>query len=383
MTANILSNGAEVTSAKAGTYPRPAALARLIAYYLPQFHPIPENDEWWGPGFTEWTNVVKANPMFRGHYQPRLPADLGYYDLRVPEVRAAQAELARSAGIEGFCYYHYWFAGRRLLERPFNEVLQRGEPDFPFCLCWANESWSGVWHGAPDRILMEQNYPGAADEKAHFNYLLQAFADERHITVDGKPLFLIYQPHKIPEPRRVTDHWRRLAQEAGLKGLFLVGVSNNTWDPQADGFDGATLRSLNNAVTHLGWFPPKLVRIKRRLLGQPLRIYDYAEAANHFCMAEGKKEDVFPCMTSNWDNTPRCGRQGTVLLDATPERFGHHARMLIEQVQHKPAEKRVVFIRAWNEWAEGNYLEPDMKYGHGLLHALKEAVTRPLTVSTA
>ena len=142
--------------------------ARLIAFYLPQFHPIPENDQWWGRGFTEWTNVGKARPLFRGHYQPRLPADLGYYDLRVPEVREAQAELARNAGIEGFCYYHYWFGGKRLLERPFTEVINSGKPRFPFCLCWANQTWSGVWHGAPERVLIEQTYPGREDCVKHF-----------------------------------------------------------------------------------------------------------------------------------------------------------------------------------------------------------------------
>ena len=171
--------------------------ARLIAFYLPQFHPIPENDEWWGKGFTEWTNVAKARPLFRGHHQPLVPADLGFYDLRVPETREAQASLAREYGIEAFCYYHYWFAGKRILERPFDEVLASGQPDFPFCLCWANQSWTGVWHGAPNKVLIEQTYPGQDDHRRHFEYLLPAFADRRYLRVEGKPVFRDLQPGRV------------------------------------------------------------------------------------------------------------------------------------------------------------------------------------------
>jgi lipopolysaccharide biosynthesis protein len=168
--------------------PRP----RIIALYLPQYHPIPENDAWWGKGFTEWTNTAKARPLFRGHYQPHVPADLGFYDLRVPETRLAQATMAREYGIEGFCYYHYWFAGTRLIERPFNEVLASGQPDFPFCLCWANQTWTGAWHGLMNQILIEQTYPGTDDHRRHFDTLLPAFLDRRYMTVDGKPIFVFF-----------------------------------------------------------------------------------------------------------------------------------------------------------------------------------------------
>src|ERR1039457_4911938 len=174
---------------------------KLIAFNLPQFHPIPENDEWWGKGFTEWTNTAKAKPLFTGHYQPHVPADLGFYDLRLPESRKAQADMARAYGIEAFCYYHYWFAGKRLLERPVNEIIESGEPDFPFCLCWANDTWSGIWHGTPKHILVEQTYPGYDDYKAHFDYLLKAFSDRRYLTIDGKPLFVVYQPYHMPDPK--------------------------------------------------------------------------------------------------------------------------------------------------------------------------------------
>jgi len=347
----------------------------LIAFYLPQFHPIPENDVWWGKGFTEWTNVAKARPLFRGHYQPHLPSDLGFYDLRVPEVREAQAEMARTYGIEGFCYYHYWFAGRRLLERPFNEVLASGKPDFPFCLCWANESWSGIWHGAPNRILIEQPYPGLDDEIAHFHFLVKAFTDARYITVDGKPLFLVYCPNKLPEPRRVTDHWRKLAKEAGLQDLFLVGVANEPWDPAANGFDGSTVRNLGNMSQNLNRQVPTLVRVKRRLLGHRDKFYDYERAIKYLYMAECDKDNVFPCMIPNWDSTARSGRRGVVLHNSSPGLFQKHAQMLVDQVQHKPVGKRIIFVKSWNEWAEGNHLEPDQRYGLQYLEVLrKEAI---------
>src|ERR1017187_7945146 len=196
--------------------------ARLIAFYLPQFHPILENDAWWGAGFTEWTNVAKAKPLFPGHYQPHVPADLGFYDLRVPETRTAQAALARNAGIEGFCYYHYWFAEKRLLERPFNEVLKSGEPDFPFCLCWANETWSGVWHGAPNRILIEQTYPGAEDHERHFYDLLPTFQDKRYMRVNNRPLFTLYAPQKLPAAAGFIAQWQNLSQKNGLPGIHFV-----------------------------------------------------------------------------------------------------------------------------------------------------------------
>jgi lipopolysaccharide biosynthesis protein len=350
---------------------------RVIAFYLPQYHPIPENDEWWGKGFTEWTNVAKARPLFHGHYQPHLPADLGFYDLRVPEVREAQAEMARAYGIEGFCYYHYWFAGRRLLERPFNEVLHTGQPDFPFCLCWANESWSGIWHGAPNRILVEQTYPGPDDEIAHWRFLVKAFTDARYITIDGKPLFLVYCPDKLPEPRRVTEHWRKLAKESGLEDLFLVGVANGPWDPAAHGFDGSTVRNLTNTSKNLKRQVPALVRVTRRLLGHPDRLYDYDRAIEYLYMAECEKENVFPCMIPNWDSTPRSGRQGMVLHNSSPALFRKHARMLVDQVQHKPVEKRIVFVKSWNEWAEGNHLEPDQRHGLKYLTVLREELTGP------
>src|SRR3990170_1056122 len=215
---------------------------KLICFYLPQFHPTPENDAWWGKGFTEWRNVAKAKPLFPGHYQPHLPADLGFYDLRLPEARQAQADIARQYGIHGFCYYHYWFAGRRLLERPFNEVVVSGEPEFPFCLCWANQSWTGIWHGTPKRILIEQTYPGIEDHRQHFETLLSAFHDKRYLKVEGKPLFVVYSPMDLPDSPRVMELWRELAVRAGLPGLFFVAEHwDPEWDPKPYGYDAVVM----------------------------------------------------------------------------------------------------------------------------------------------
>ena len=207
--------------------------ARVIALYLPQFHPIPENNRWWGPGFTEWTNVAKAKPLFKGHVQPKIPADLGFYDLRLPEVRQQQADLAHEAGIEGFCYYHYWFGGKQLLERPFNEVLASGKPDFPFCLCWANHSWSNkTWNRKSNMqsnsMLIEQTYPGYDDDYNHFMNVLPAFRDKRYITIDGKPVFFLYNPWEHTRVKEWIVTWRKLAQENGLPGLHFVSMCDAT-----------------------------------------------------------------------------------------------------------------------------------------------------------
>ena len=216
----------------------PPERPKLLAFYLPQFHPIPENDEWWGTGFTEWRNVMKAKPQFPGHYQPHVPSELGFYDLRVPEVRERQADLARQFGIHGFCYYHYWFHGKRLLETPFNEVLASGSPDFPFALCWANEEWTRNWDAQTGRVLMEQRY-SEEDDRAHIQWLIKAFTDSRYIKIDGRPLVLIYRAKKLPDARRTTDLWRSEAHRAGFPDLYLCKVeSHGDYDaPESDGFD--------------------------------------------------------------------------------------------------------------------------------------------------
>jgi len=356
--------------------------ARLICNYLPQFHPIPENDKWWGKGFTEWTNVAKAKPLFPSHYQPHLPADLGFYDLRIPETRIAQAEMAKKYGIEGFCYWHYWFNGQRLLERPFNEVLRSGEPDFPFCLGWANESWSGIWHGCSDKILMEQTYPGEQDEKAHFESLLDAFFDKRYMTVDGKPIFYVLKPHNLPEPNRFVDHWQELAIKAGLKGIYFIGEDHTLiWNPKKNGFD-ASLPIVGTTFNRLSTSQTQLIRQLKTL--RYYYIHRYFHIPNVFSYKRfikygtPKLSDDFlqyPCIVPNWDNSPRCGRRGYILTNSTPELFRIHLKNAIDQVSNRDHDNRIVFIKSWNEWAEGNYLEPDQKYGHQYLEVIKDVVS--------
>jgi len=348
-------------------------LARLIAFYLPQFHPIPENDEWWGKGFTEWTNAAKAKPLFRGHDQPHLPADLGFYDLRAPETRAAQAELAREHCIEGFCYYHYWFSGRRLLERPFNEVLASGAPDFPFCLCWANETWTGVWHGEPNRILIEQTYPGRADHERHFETLLPAFKDPRYICVDGCPVFVLYQPRAIPDTVDTMQFWRDMARRAGLPGLHLVGNDIGNLTPSDLGLDAATKSCLPERRPWVSRRRP-LKWLRRRfeeLAGRPT-IYQYADVLQSLLPADEAGTAKYPCLIPNWDNTPRSGANGLVLHGSTPELFRIHAEQGLDRVRDRDADHRIVFVKSWNEWAEGNYLEPDQRFGHEYLKVVRD-----------
>jgi len=350
--------------------------ARLIAYYLPQYHPIPENDLWWGKGFTEWTNTAKAKPMFKGHYQPHLPTELGFYDLRVPEVREAQAAMAKSHGIEGFCYYHYWFGGKRLIERPFDEVLKTKKPDFPFSLCWANATWSGIWHGAPNKILLEQTYPSMADHDAHFDYLLKAFLDERYITVDGKPIFTIYRAWEIPNIVNVLERWRERAVAAGLKGLYLVGVNTNMdWRPEDYGLDATTSVKLPQLRPWPTWQEP-VKRLKcwyERKKGLPT-IYKYKDILGELLREEAPDFEDYPNVIHSWDNSPRSGVNGLVFTDSSPELFRTHFKSALELVRDKPPEQKIIFLKSWNEWAEGNHLEPDSKYGKAFLEVIKEEV---------
>jgi lipopolysaccharide biosynthesis protein len=346
----------------------------VLAHYLPQFHPIPENDEWWGRGFTEWTNVTRARPLYRGHVQPHLPADLGFYDLRVGEVREQQAELAKHHGVTGFCYWHYWFAGRRLLQRPFDEVLATGRPDFPFCLAWANQSWSGIWHGAPNRILIEQTYPGPDDDASHFSALRQAFEDPRYITVGGRPVLFVYQPDGLIEPARFVERWQKMAHDAGLGGLYLVAGlgESDRLSPLAEGFDAGVFYQFPFGRTAESWLRERLV--SRGVIRGPKR-FPYPDVFPR--PPAGLGERVFPCVYPNWDNTPRVGRRGMVATGSTPERFGAQVRGALALARSHPVGEQVLMIKSWNEWAEGNYLEPDAEYGAGRLEALAAELSRP------
>jgi lipopolysaccharide biosynthesis protein len=354
----------------------PRKKARLIAFYLPQFHPVPENDEWHGIGFTEWTNVAKAKPLFRGHYQPHLPADLGFYDLRVPEVREAQANLAKEYGVEAFCYWHYWFGkGRRILERPFNEVLKSGKPDFPFCLAWANASWTGIWYGMSDNVLLKQTYPGKEDYEAHFYSILEALRDKRYLTVNGRKLIFIYDPHGLPDAKAFTEQWRELAKKEGLEGLHFVGATHLEEEPVYDGFDGSTqLAPFECIPRRLSVIQKALNLLIKRESITLRRAHHYSELVNYLNNRPLWKKE-YPLVMPNWDNTPRSGVRGSVLYDSTPELFKKMLQNAIKKIDHlENPDERIIFVEAWNEWAEGNYLEPDSKFGHEYLLAVKEAL---------
>ena len=355
--------------------------ARVIALYLPQFHPIPENDKWWGRGFTEWTNVGKARPLFRDHYQPHIPADLGYYDLRLPEAREAQAQMAREYGVEGFMYWHYWFGnGRRLLERPFNEVLRSGKPDFPFALAWANETWKGFAHGLKNRnILIRQKYYGDADYIAHFNAVLPAFRDPRYIRVEGKPIFMIYKPHLLPDAAHFIDLWQGLARQNGLPGIYFIAhhqsVNDHNKSEQESldemmgyGFSAMNYVRLSNILNTRSLASYVWDVARRELLQRPT-VRSYERAMQYFSQPIDSDERVIPTLIPNWDHSPRSSHHAFVFHNSTPELFAQHIRCVLRKTAHK--ENQLIFVKSWNEWAEGNYLEPDLKWGRQYLEALK------------
>jgi len=360
---------------------------RVIAMYLPQFHPIPENDKWWGKGFTEWTNVAMAKPLFKGHYQPRVPADLGFYDLRLTEVREAQAEMAKNAGIEGFMYWHYWFGnGRQLLERPFNEVLASGKPDYPFCIGWANHSWSRKTWTAKFKVglstmLLEQTYPGDDDYKQHFYRLLPAFKDNRYITVDGKPFFLIYNTLDIPDIKHFIDLWQSLAVKNGLPGIHFVGnILGHIAEGKKDeiincGVDSVVLSNLcyaeGRCVSVIGIYWKKF---KTRILKMGSERYNYRDIIKYIHNDYEKLDNVYPVVIPQLDRTPRAGQEAIILTNSTPELFKKYIQETVDIVKEKSEEHRIIIVNSWNEWGEGNYLEPDVKFGHGYLDALKEVL---------
>ncbi|MBE9015423.1 glycoside hydrolase family 99-like domain-containing protein [Chroococcidiopsidales cyanobacterium LEGE 13417] len=356
--------------------------ARLIAFYLPQYHPIPENDEWWGKGFTEWTNVTKAKPLFSEHYQPHLPADLGFYDLRLSETRQAQADLAKEYGIYGFCYYHYWFNGKRLLERPFNDVLNSGKPDFPFCLCWANENWTRRWDGKEQNLLFKQVY-SEEDDRLHMQWLAKAFSDRRYIKVDGKPLFLVYRATKLPNPKQTVKVWREEAKRLGVGEIFLCRVesfASEQEDPGLIGFDASV--EFQPDWTQLGlplqkgrfWHLARKLGLAHQAYGTH-NIYDYSTVVKRMLAKPNPSYQRFSCVTPSWDNTARRQAGAIILQNSTPQVYESWLRTIVDNTlaSNYSAEK-IVFINAWNEWAEGNHLEPCQKWGHAYLEATRMAL---------
>lgn len=366
---------------------------QFLAYYLPQFHPIPENDTWWGKGFTEWTNVTKAKPLFEEHNQPRYPADLGYYDLRVSEIREQQAQMASDYGVDGFCYYHYWFGnGKTLLERPLQEVIKFKTPDFPFMICWANETWKGIWFGGNSKeTLIEQLYPGEKDYEAHFNYLLEAFKDERYIKIDGKCMFSVYMPENIPDLNLFVKTFRRCAKESGIGELYLLATRcSENWDVKGNGFDGqvgsefSSVRYLNGNLYQKqkisnpflkkisNFFAPKSslnLNFEERTV--PL-IIEYEEVCKYLLPSKKYDYDYFPCVVPDWDNTARAGNKSMVFHGSTPPLWEKHLEKACEYTVDNNNDNQIVFIKSWNEWAEGNYLEPDRKWGFAYLNVVKK-----------
>jgi lipopolysaccharide biosynthesis protein len=348
---------------------------RYVAFYLPQFHPIPENDAWWGPGFTEWVNVAQGDPLFRGHDQPDLPGDLGFYDLRLPETRQAQAALAAHHGIDAFCYFHYWFQGRRMLERPFEEVFRSGEPDFPFCLCWANESWTRAWDGKSDEILLEQTY-SREDDLAHIRALAEVFADPRYLRIDGRPVFLVYRAFRHPRPREFADVWRTEAQRLGIGEVYLCAVNggrDQLLGPDAFGMDAMVAFAPFYGLLR-GKRDGKVARASRELLRSnnqyvQHRIFDYETVMQDNLDRPVPPHKIFPGVSPGFDNSPRRPSGATIITGSTPEMYEKWLRAAIERFEPYSAQENLLFVNAWNEWAEGNHLEPSRRWQHQYLEA--------------
>lgn len=359
--------------------------AKVIALYLPQYHPTPDNDAWWGEGFTEWTNVAKAKKLYKGHYQPRIPANLGFYDLRLPEIREKQVEMAKRAGVDAFCYYHYWFGnGKQELERPFNEVVASGKPDFPFCLCWANEPWfSKMWNqdGTIEKtLLVDQVYPGKEENEQHFYSMLDAFKDSRYYRINDRLVFMVYKPYHFKGISAFMEQWNELAKQNGLVGFYFIGHCQNPQtlkeidDLKSLGFDAINVLHLTN----FEGVKQSLVRcwvnyITHQLLGRPY-INNYKSILPNLIGPEASREDVFPSLVPNWDHTPRSGRGGYLFENCEPELFERHCQMVFNAIKDKKNEDKIVFLKSWNEWGEGNYMEPDLKYGFGFIDALRRAL---------
>ena len=341
---------------------------RIIAIHLPQFHPFPENDEWWGKGFTEWTNVTKAKPRFPGHYQPQLPSDTGFYDMRLPETRQLQADLAKEYSIDGFCYYHYWFNGKMLMERPFNDILSSGEPDFPFMLCWANENWARNWDGGEKAVLIQQYY-SEEDDLMHIRWLCEkVFPDRRYIRIDGKPVFAIYRPNEIPNPSETLERWRRCAKEEYGFDLYLIGFEKSHEEGSKYsrlGFDASMdfqPVSLNGYEKHSFISYPYLIWGKLfRSIKNPIPFFlSYKKYTQHKIEENPVSYKMFPCVSPGWDNSCRRVKQSfTVFLGNTPRLFKKWLSATISKFNPYGADENLVFINAWNEWSEGAYLEPD------------------------
>lgn len=353
---------------------------RLIAIHLPQFHPIPENDKWWGRGFTEWTNVTRTKPRFKNHYQPHLPSDLGFYDLRLNEALIAQANLAKEYGIHGFCFYHYWFNGKRLLNRPLDNMLSERRPDFPFMLCWANENWTRRWDGRDQELLIGQEYSDA-DNAEHIKFLCKNFfKDSRYIKIDGKPVFLIYRTELISNLSNLVRVWRESVTKYGYNGIYLISVESlsSSIDSTAIGFDA----SMNFQPNWMN-LPPRLQpEIKERIFSHILRsnpvrlsnrIFDYRNLVEHALKLPEVSYKRFKSVNPMWDNSARRENNATIFINSTPDAYYEWLSSTLKNFRPYSDSENFVFINAWNEWAEGNHLEPCQRWGRAYLEATRKA----------
>lgn len=363
------------------------SVIRTIAINLPQFHPILENDQWWGKGFTEWTNVTKAKALFAGHYQPHLPADLGFYDLRLSEAREEQAQLAKQYNIDGFCYYHYWFNGKRLLNRPLDEIVASKKPEFPFMICWANENWTRRWDGQDHQVLMKQDYSNQ-DDIDHITFLLQNyFSDPRYIKVDNKPFFLVYRPQLFPDIRKTILAWRAEAKKYGFPDLYIGYTQSFGFHepPEAYGFDCAVefQPDFNKLPTRIRPSLKQRILNKSRGISHAAfysnNIISYEEYVENIIRNDDVKQNIYKSLFPMWDNSARRQNDAIIFKDATPAVYEKWLKHIVSMTMRSEQKNKFVFINAWNEWAEGNHLEPCQKWGRAYLESTKKGLTGALS----
>lgn len=370
-------------------------MKKVLAFYLPQFHCIPENDEWWGEGFTEWTNVKKAKALFEGHNQPRIPLDQNYYDLSDIEVMRWQAKIAKEHKIYGFCVYHYWFHGKLLLEKPMENYLKDEDTDFPYCFCWANEHWTNAWVSGENKILIENEFQDKSDWVKHFQYLLPFFKDKRYIKENNKPVFVIYYPSIIDPLDEMMLCWNKLAEDEGFSGIefiyqhFLFHLSSTPTDNAKKdlfnyGIEFEPNLSMNETKSKFKGFLERAKAKSSNFLQTKMHVYlklpqnkptifDYDVLWKNLLNRDSNSKKMIPSAFVDWDNTARRGSRGSLISGATPDKFKKYFRSLVEKSERE-YHSNYIFIFSWNEWAEGGYLEPDTRNGFGYLNAIKDVL---------
>lgn len=363
---------------------------KVIAFYLPQFHSIPENDEWWGEGFTEWTNMKKATALFEGHNQPRVPLGNNFYNLLDDSVQAWQVKLAKQYGVYGFCFYHYWFSGKRLLEKPVENFLKNKKLDLPFCISWANEPWTNAWEGTDLRVLIEQKYGDKNEWKEHFDYLLPYFKDSRYIKKDGKPLFIVYRPDIMDNLEEMLSYWNLLAKENGFNGLcfayqhpkyhfqnkrsslFEYGIEYQPVFAQL-AEDKGIRKVIRKICMRIGDISQKYFDGILNFSQNEVKRMSYDQIWNTILTFKHDTTRMIPGAFVDWDNTPRRGQNGSLMENASPENFKKYFKQQVINARENYHED-MIFIFAWNEWAEGGYLEPDQKNHYGYLESIQQCL---------